>query len=116
MSDFRYYIRMGRTRGRGRYVKTYAGGDVTMTTRRSNALWWRDHALVRRLAVAVGNARVVRHKIIKGPFARMSRRGLLLALKCRGCGVKMSGPCMVPRCKPCGGFDSLLLVQFIQRG
>ena len=44
-----------------------------------------------------------------GPFSRMSRDGRLLALKCRACGVKMSGPCIEPICKKCGGVDHIVL-------
>ena len=44
-----------------------------------------------------------------GPFCRMSKDGRLLALKCRKCGAKMSGPCIEPLCKPCGGVDFIVL-------
>lgn len=39
----------------------------------------------------------------------MSRNGRLLALKCQKCGVKMSGPCIIPVCKPCGGVDYVII-------
>ncbi len=42
-------------------------------------------------------------------FCRMSRDGRLLALKCSKCGAKMSGPCIVPVCKPCGGVDHIVI-------
>ena len=45
----------------------------------------------------------------EGPFCRMSRDGRLLALKCEKCGRKMSGPCIVPVCKPCGGVDYIII-------
>jgi hypothetical protein len=44
----------------------------------------------------------------------VSSRGQLLALKCRKCGVKMSGPCIEPVCKPCGGVDSVV-IQLIKK-
>jgi hypothetical protein len=45
----------------------------------------------------------------KERFCRMSRDGRLLALKCRKCNAKMSGPCIEPLCKTCGGVDFIVL-------
>jgi hypothetical protein len=47
--------------------------------------------------------------MIAGPFCRMNRKGQLVALKCRGCGAKMRGPCIEPLCKPCGGVDHIVI-------
>lgn len=39
----------------------------------------------------------------------MNRKGQLVALKCRKCGAKMSGLCIEPLCKPCGGVDQIVI-------
>lgn len=65
---YRFYIRLGKRRGEGAYVKTYAGGDVTTTRRRSHALWWGDRELVRRMVRAMGsNARVTKRRVATAP-------------------------------------------------
>jgi uncharacterized OB-fold protein len=51
---------------------------------------------------------------IEGPFSRISRDGRLLALKCRKCGVRMSGPCIAPICEPCGGVDRITIVREVK--
>ncbi len=67
MSTDRWYIRMGESRQRGPYVKTYAGGSVTTTKRRSGALWWTDRDLVGRLVSAIGPCRAVRVQVKGSP-------------------------------------------------
>lgn len=48
-----YFIRLGKERGKGPYVRTYAGGNVTTTSNRWAALSWRDRDLVLRLVSAI---------------------------------------------------------------
>ncbi len=52
--SIRYFIRLGNLRGRGPYVATYAGGDVTTVRRRCDgALFWIDPLTAKRLARAI---------------------------------------------------------------
>lgn len=67
MSD-RYYIRLGKERGAGLYVRSYAGGDVTTTFNRWAALHWSDRDLVLRLV-----------RVIRKVDGRHARRTVLRA-------------------------------------
>jgi len=71
----KFYIRIGKRRGTGPYVNSYAGGDITTTRRRSEALCWSDRGLVHLLA------RVIRE--VDGRHARVVRLGGRVRPICR---------------------------------